>query len=682
MNAPTPLAAPRVHRMRFARPGPRAWLRVDAAATRATVVLNGRVMGGHLGAWTPFEIDLAAALRDDNELEIRCQDVRHWTEGFLPTLGVRWTGVRSASILTAPTCPRPPAAQRAATRGRQLLVDGRPLRVRGILHWGCYPELGCPWPDDEQMRREIIELQALGFNLIKFCLWIPPPRYYELCDELGMLVWQEYPVWNRPLARDGQTHGGPSAGEQADSMLREFSEFFQQDAPFGCIILRTLTCENDHVDPQLASEIIALARQMIPGCLVRDNSGWLCSEREGDFHDEHPYVHNAHWKYYARRLRGRLTQPLLLGETMVCDTLARPTAGPSPAGGAAGRGGGPEAGAPVGAIAATLDEYARSCRVALHVRRHQIETLAAELPDAGYVLCGLRDLKHTPLGLYTHEGKPKYTPQQWRWHNDHPARPRAIPDADPRRGPIIGPRKGQWKCPEHTWWSPIVRVLEEGLPRELIERQACGELLSGRVLSHCEGTRVLVELWDVHSGTLRKHPLVVEFETRGQRRVVSAFRHDTPAGRRLWDALQSRRGPAPEIGPLVGTAIVLENWEMSLDGQSWTFVKCDTPLVNQGRNMFEGRATFRTRIDYPGGRRVLRCECVGDWFEVLIDARRIGEAGPRDGTWDGTRDVPREFEIDAPPGEMEIVFHVRDWRAGGGMVGPVFFATDLSERIF
>jgi len=748
----TSLAPATVLRRTFRRPGPRAWVRVEQAATRAELRVNGQPVATHVGAWTPWEVEITSWLRDDgpsrgsdaaveSELELTCRDCLHVTNGFLPRLDVRWTGARRVEILPQPTPPRAPAAQRSATRGTQLLVDGRPLRVRGILHWGYYPELGKPWPGEEQMRREIVALRALGFNLIKFCLWVPPPRYYELCDELGMLVWQEYPVWDAPLASEAAKarrqegmagrdqgsglgdRGAPDRRDGDDALLREFREFFLQDRAYPCIILRTLTCENDRVDADAAAAIIDLARELIPGCLLLDNSGWLCSERFGDFHDEHPYLHNAQWKYYGRRMRGKLSKPLLLGETMCADTLA--------------------------------DGHYET---GLAVRRYQIETLERELPDAGYVVNALRDIKDVPVGLFTFAGRPKYTPQQWAWHGE---RRRPAGAVTPRRrsdeqgwsreipdpvGPIIGPRKGQWKCPEFTWWSPVVKVLDDSLPRALIERECVFELLSGRVLSHADGTRVLVEVWDVHSGKLRKLPLVIEFLSEGRWHVVSAFRHDTRSGRELWDILQARTGrmpvppsgtpvppsgmpvppsgtavppggtpvqplgrgrrgavrpaPPPEIGPLAGSSIVLEDWEMSVDPVSssifvdepwpalddprrtWVRVKCDTPLVNRGANVFEGWATFRTQVDYPGGKRVLRCEAVGDYYEIFIDGQRFAEAGPRRGTWDGTRDIPREFELDLPAGRHEFVFRVRDWRAAGGMVGPVFLAGDLTERVF
>jgi hypothetical protein len=584
-------------------------------------------------------------------------------------------------------------------------VDGKPFVVRGILHWGYYPELGHPWPDDVQIRSEIDHLKSLGFNLIKFCLWIPPPRYYEICDELEMLVWQEYPVWNAPL-------GGNS--EDDAWIVREFEEFFLNDCRHPCVILRTLTCENDRVSARTGRALVDLAHELIPGSLVLENSGWLCNERYGDFHDEHPYVHNALWPHYGRRMDRKLTRPLLLGETMVADSLNREHAAHLAAQQPANDGG--QLNDETYLATSLRDSY----RESLAMRRFQIETLAREMPDVGYVICALRDLKHTPLGLMTYDGTPKYAPQDWRWHREPLAPPRAIPPAAreapqaadsailPRRGAIPGPRKGMWKCSENTWWSPIVRVLDPSLPVELIQRQANFDLLSGRVLTHAEGTRVLVEQWDVHSGTPRRNPLVIEFRSQGRWQIASAFRHDSDAGLELWDALAARINnpsiePPPEIGPLAGTALVLDSWEMSLpdwpssitfeppplnwdavvraEAPDWTHVRCDTPLVNEGRTIFEGWALFRARFDYLGGSRILRCESVADYFELFIDGQRLAEYGPRHGTWDGTRDIARDIPVDLAPGAHTIVFCVRDWRAAGGMVGPVFFASDLSERV-
>ena len=84
-------------------------------------------------------------------------------------------------------------------KGSQLIFNGQPLHVRGVLNWGYYPPRLAPMPDRERWRRDIRIAKSMGFNLMKFCLWIPPREFFDLCDEEGLLVWQEYPTWHPKL---------------------------------------------------------------------------------------------------------------------------------------------------------------------------------------------------------------------------------------------------------------------------------------------------------------------------------------------------------------------------------------------------------------------------------------------------------------------------------------------------
>ena len=67
---------------------------------------------------------------------------------------------------------------------------------------------------------------------MKFCLWIPPRRFLELADEMGMLVWLEYPTWHPQLDK-----------EHLPDLQQEFGEFFQYDRVHPSAMLRSLTCE-------------------------------------------------------------------------------------------------------------------------------------------------------------------------------------------------------------------------------------------------------------------------------------------------------------------------------------------------------------------------------------------------------------------------------------------------------
>ena len=120
----------------------------------------------------------------------------------------------------------------------------------------------------------------------------------------------------------------------------------------------------------------------------------------------------------------------------------------------------------------------------------------------------------------------------------------------------------------------------------------------------------------------------------------------------------------------------------SLDGRPWSPVQCDTRRPNRGRNVFEGWATSRTTFDDPGGRTVWPCGAVAGPFEIRLHARRFANVGPRAGSCDGARDVPRDLDVDLWAGPHDVVMRVRDCRAAGGGVGPTYLARYLSERIF
>ena len=75
-------------------------------------------------------------------------------------------------------------------RDRQFYVNGRKLFVRGT-NW--IPEAMLK-TDDERMEAEVRLLAESGVNLVR--LWgggiLESDRFYDLCDEYGLIVWQEF----------------------------------------------------------------------------------------------------------------------------------------------------------------------------------------------------------------------------------------------------------------------------------------------------------------------------------------------------------------------------------------------------------------------------------------------------------------------------------------------------------
>src|SRR5690606_32513813 len=87
------------YRLRLRRPagteGARFRLLFHGAATHALVMADGQALGEHLGAWTPWHVDLLDALADGEALiELRVDErVGHNTQGFLPVIQPHFGGL-------------------------------------------------------------------------------------------------------------------------------------------------------------------------------------------------------------------------------------------------------------------------------------------------------------------------------------------------------------------------------------------------------------------------------------------------------------------------------------------------------------------------------------------------------------------------------------------------------------
>ncbi|GAA0237789.1 glycoside hydrolase family 2 protein [Haladaptatus pallidirubidus] len=73
----------------------------------------------------------------------------------------------------------------------RFLLNGEPLRLRGALDQGYYPEtLYRPFEDD-LFEREIRIAKKLGFNMLRKHIKPAHPDFVEAADRFGILVWEE-----------------------------------------------------------------------------------------------------------------------------------------------------------------------------------------------------------------------------------------------------------------------------------------------------------------------------------------------------------------------------------------------------------------------------------------------------------------------------------------------------------
>jgi hypothetical protein len=82
-----------------------------------------------------------------------------------------------------------------ATRGREFLLNRRPLFLRGTLECCVFPGTGYPPTDVDSWKRIIGICKSYGLNHIRFHSWCPPEAAFVAADELGFYLSVEVAAW-------------------------------------------------------------------------------------------------------------------------------------------------------------------------------------------------------------------------------------------------------------------------------------------------------------------------------------------------------------------------------------------------------------------------------------------------------------------------------------------------------
>ncbi|MCH7904937.1 MAG: hypothetical protein IH944_10270 [Armatimonadetes bacterium] len=299
------------------------WLVFDGVSYRAEVSLDGAPALVHDGLWDAFAVSLAAHAGKTVEVTVKDTKnggktfpVKDVLSGFIPyvyhAFGGIYGDVRLVRSPIDPTEAHLPAPDpRVSVDGQRLFLDGKPFYMRGVLSWGWYPELGHMNPAEEAIRAEIRTAKQLGFNTIKFCLWVPRHRFFEILEEEGMCAWLELPLWDPTDDLERQA-----------KMEREVGRIVRQYRHHGSIIAWTVGCELSGATGHEFRRRLVEMVQRETGCpLVKDNSGgaemYGGDLREyGTFDDFHPYCDTHFYPAVLDSLRAgaRKKRPILLGE--------------------------------------------------------------------------------------------------------------------------------------------------------------------------------------------------------------------------------------------------------------------------------------------------------------------------------------------------------------------------------
>ena len=143
-------------------------------------------------------------------------------------------------------------------------LNGRRIFLRSTHTCNHFP-VGLKLPPDPDMaRRDLLDLKVMGFNMIRF-IWGGAERsQLDLCDEIGLMVYEEsFASW--PM------HDSPKLAERWE---RSISELIRRDRNHPSVVIWGLLNEvRDTPHFRLAATSLPLVRELDPARMVFLNSG-------------------------------------------------------------------------------------------------------------------------------------------------------------------------------------------------------------------------------------------------------------------------------------------------------------------------------------------------------------------------------------------------------------------------
>ena len=196
----------------------------------------------------------------------------------------------------------------------RFCLNDKPILLNGLLDQGYWPEGLYTPPSDAAVERELSEVKALGFNLLRKHAKIEPQRWYYHCDRLGLIVWQD------------MVNGGSAYNlwfvTYLTNVLQPLLRRFPDGKAAYSLLSRAKPAGREEYAHELADTVQALRCHPCIACWVPFNEGWgqfdagkavqalrtldgtrLVDEASGWFDQGGGDVYSLHNYFYPLRIR-------------------------------------------------------------------------------------------------------------------------------------------------------------------------------------------------------------------------------------------------------------------------------------------------------------------------------------------------------------------------------------------
>lgn len=133
--------------------------------------------------------------------------------------------------------------RRVEIKGRDWLVNGRRLRIRGVNRHEFHPEKGRVY-DAYNVRDALLTMKRHHFNALRTSHYPPHPALLELCDELGLWVIDECDLETHGFELNGWRGNPTDDPAYRENLLDRADRMVERDKNHPCIIAWSLGNES------------------------------------------------------------------------------------------------------------------------------------------------------------------------------------------------------------------------------------------------------------------------------------------------------------------------------------------------------------------------------------------------------------------------------------------------------
>ncbi len=208
----------------------------------------------------------------------------------------------------------------------RVLLNGSPYFFRGnnIAIGRFYEDPECksyPW-DTVWVRKLIRTFKSTNLNSTRLCVGSPPMFWYDIMDEEGFAVFDEYPLWyayrsemskdnladirNEPFRKNGIWPEGVTT----EQMAKEYSAFMKEHWNHACVLF--WDAQNETWAPE-TKEAINIVRSLDLSNRPWDN-GWTPPAGKNDIREAHDYWESYNVGNEGMKSRKDIIKPFSLAD--------------------------------------------------------------------------------------------------------------------------------------------------------------------------------------------------------------------------------------------------------------------------------------------------------------------------------------------------------------------------------